>query len=60
MKPKYWIGIAMVVCMIEVWVAYVGYIVLGKPDSRDGYYIVIASTIITTFIGFWGVAAWDD
>jgi len=60
MEPKYWIGIATIVCLIELWLAYIGYVMLGKPPVGDGYYPMVGGTITTTVIGFWGLAAWDN
>ena len=60
METKYWIGIATVVCSIELWLAYIGYVLLGKPPGCDGYYLVVSGTLLTSVIGFWGLAAWDD
>ena len=60
METKYWIAIATTVCLIEIWLAYVGYVVLGKPSVDDGFHIMAGLTLAVTVIGFLGLAAWDD
>jgi len=60
METKYWIGITLIVCLIEIWMAYIGYLILEKPPMTDGFYWPAIVTVGATVLGLGGIAAWDD
>lgn len=60
MNNKNWSFVTTVIILIEIWLFYTGYILMGKPPADDGYYGMVGATVTMTSIGLFCMAASDD